>query len=262
VSTVAAAAAGGAANPRRPLAVRLGKKARWGINRIVSRYSRVPLTPVVGTEHFPWLREIERAAPVIRAEADYLLRHIAAIPPMNQMSPDHQRIAGAGGWRSFFLVGYGYRIEANCARCPQTIAALEQVPGLVTALFSILEPGMHVARHRGVFRGIMIAHLGLYVPRDSALCRMDVDGEIVQWEERRTFVFDDTYPHEVWNDTNERRVILLIQFRRPMRLVGRLLTKLLISAVRHSPYIQDARLNVDHWERAFAASERGRARDP
>ena len=91
--------------PRRPLAVRLGKKARWGINRIVSRYSCVPLTPVVSTQHFPWLREIEQAAPLIRAEADYLLRHVTAIPPMNQMSPDHQRIAGEGGWRSFFLVG-------------------------------------------------------------------------------------------------------------------------------------------------------------
>jgi aspartyl/asparaginyl beta-hydroxylase (cupin superfamily) len=242
--------------PRRPLAVRLGKKARWGINRIVSRYSCVPLTPVVSTQHFPWLREIEQAAPLIRAEADYLLRHVTAIPPMNQMSPDHQRIAGEGGWRSFFLVGYGYRIDGNCARCPETTKALGHVPGLVTALFSILEPGMHVTRHRGVSQGIMIAHLGLRVPRASNRCRMDVDGQVVEWTEGRTFVFDDTFPHEVWNDTNERRVILLIQFRRPMRLVGRLLTNLLIFAVRHSPYIQDARLNVAHWERAFAASER------
>lgn len=116
---------------------------------------------------------------------------------------------------------------------------------------------MHVARHRGVSRGIMIAHLGLYVPGDFARCRMDVDGQPVHWKDGGTFVFDDTYPHEVWNDTDERRVILLIQFRRPMRLVGTLLTKLLIFAVRHSPYIQDARLNVDHWERAFVASEQG-----
>ena len=255
--STAPSAIAGVVPPRRPLAVRLGKKARWWINRIVSRYSCVPLTPIVSTEHFPWLRTIEQAAPLIRAEADYLLRHVAAIPPMNQMSPDHQRIAGDGGWRSFFLVGYGYRIEDNCARCPETTKALAQVPGLVTALFSILEPGMHVARHRGVSQGIMIAHLGLRVPSESNRCRMDVDGAVVGWTEGRTFVFDDTYPHEVWNDTDERRVILLIQFRRPMGLVGRLLTSLLIFAVRHSPYIQDARLNVAHWESAFAASEQG-----
>jgi len=241
--------------PRRPLIVRIGKKARWGINRLVAHHSRVPVTPIVSTDYFPWLRQIEQATPAIQAEADYLLKHLAAVPPMSRMSPDHQRIAGDGGWRSFFLVGYGFRIEENCARCPETSKAFEQVPGLVTALFSILEPGMHVARHRGVSQGIMIAHLGLRVPREAHRCRMDVDGQGVHWQEGRTFVFDDTFPHEVWNDTDEHRVILLLQFRRPMRLIGRLVTNALISAVRHSPYIQDARRNVAHWEDAFARSE-------
>ena len=245
------------ANPRRPLVVRLGKKARRGLNRLIARHSRVPLTPIVGTDHFPWLRHIEEAVPLIRAEADYLLQHLDAVPPMNQMSPDHQRIAGDGGWRSFFLIGYGYRLDANCRRCPNTVSALKRVPGLVTALFSILEPGMHVGRHRGVSKGIMIAHLGVRVPKAAHCCRMDVDGHNVEWAEGRTFVFDDTYPHEVWNDTDEPRVILLIQFRRPLGLVGRLLTGMLIAAVRHSPYIQDARRNVAHWERAFARAERG-----
>lgn len=243
------------AKPRRPLIVRIGKKARWAINRVVSRYSRVPLDPVVSTKHFPWLRRIEEATPRIQGEADYLLRHLAAVPPMNQMSPDHHRIAGKGGWRSFFLVGYGILLEQNCARCPETMKALAEVPGLVTALFSILEPGMHVERHRGVSRGIMIAHLGLRVPRTLSLCRMDVDGHEVRWEEGRTLVFDDTYPHEVWNDSGEHRVILLIQFRRPMRWPGRLIVDLLIRAVRRSPYIQDAKANATHWERVFSASE-------
>jgi ornithine lipid ester-linked acyl 2-hydroxylase len=209
----------------------------------------------VSTRCFPWLRQIEQATALIQAEAEYLVEHLAAVPPMNQMSPDHQRIAAGGGWRSFFLVGYGLRVEGNCARCPNTAEALRHVPGLVTALFSILEPGMHVERHRGVSRGIMIAHLGLKVPRDARRCRMQVGQELVHWEEGRTFVFDDTYPHEVWNDTDEHRVILLVQFQRPMRWVGRLVTRLLIAAVRRSPYIRDARVNVDHWERVFASSE-------
>ena len=242
-------------NPPRPRIVRFGKKARLWVNRVVSRYSKVPLDPVLDSASFPWLRGIEAATPAIRAEADHILRHLAAIPPMNQMSPDHQRIAGDGGWRSFFLVGYGYRIEANCARCPDTVKALEQVPGLVTALFSILEPGMHVDRHKGVSRGILIAHLGLRVPTEARRCRMDVDGHEMIWREGKTFVFDDTYPHEVWNDTNEPRVILLIQFRRPMRLIGRVVAGLFIWAVKRSPYIQDARGNVDHWEQLLAQSE-------
>ena len=239
----------------RPLIIKLGKKVRKRLNRFLSRFSLVPLDSVVSTDHFPWLEQLEKAAPAIRAEAEYVMKHLQAVPPMNRMSPDHQRIAGQGGWRSFFLVGYEIRLERNCARCPETMKALEQVPGLVTALFSILEPGMHVQRHRGVSKGIMIAHLGLRVPGESHRCRMDVDGKVVRWEEGRTFVFDDTFPHEVWNESAEYRVILLVQFRRPMLWIGRHLTNLLVGAMRRSPYIQDARANVDHWERIFAASE-------
>ncbi len=241
--------------PRRPLVVRWGKKARKPLNRFLSRRSLVPLEPVLSTDHFPWLCHLEAAATVIQGEAEQLLRNIAAIPPMNEMSPDHHRIAGDGGWRSFFLVGYRYRLEANCARCPETVKALSHVPGLVTALFSILEPGMHVGRHSGVSKGILIAHLGLRVPREAERCRMEVENTQVHWQEGKTFVFDDTLPHEVWNDTVDRRVILLVQFERPMSLLGRLVTRLLVHAVRWSPYIQDARRNVDIWESRFRASE-------
>jgi beta-hydroxylase len=222
---------------------------------LLSRYSLVPVDPILDKSYFPWLTALEAAAPAIRGEAEQVLRHVDAVPPMNELSPDHRKVARGGGWRSFFLVGYRYPLEHNAARCPETMKALAHVPRLVTAMFSILEPGMHVGRHRGLSRGIVIAHLGLKVPAQRERCRMQVVDRDVTWEEGRTFVFDDTYEHEVWNDTDERRLILLVQFERPMRLVGRLLTDCLIRLVRWSPYIQDARRNVGFWERRFRASE-------
>lgn len=242
-------------HPRRPLIVRWGTKARGHLNRLLSRYSLVPLAPILSSGDFPWLSHLEEATPAIQSEVEQLLRNIAAVPPMNELSPDHDSIAGDGGWRSFFLVGYRYRLEANCARCPETVKALSHVPGLVTALFSILEPGMHVGRHTGVSKGILIAHLGLRVPREATRCRMEVEDTQVHWREGATFVFDDTFPHEVWNDTADHRVILLVQFERPMTFLGKVLTRLLVHAVRWSPYIQDARRNVDIWETRFRASE-------
>jgi len=241
-------------NPRRPWIVWFGKKVRLRLNNVLARQSLVSNARLLVASDFRWLRELERNTPLIRAEVERLLAHLDAVPPMNQMSPDHQRIAGDGGWRSFFLIGYGYRLEKNCARFPETARLLAAVPGLVTALISVLEPGMHVGRHRGVSKGILIAHLGLKIPvRDG--CRMDVDGQKVIWSEGESLVFDDTYPHEVWNDTDEHRVILLIQFKRPMRLLGRIFAGLFIWAVSKSPYIQDARRNVDYWERRLAQSE-------
>ena len=84
---------------------------------------------------------------------------------------------------------------------------------------------------------------------------MEVENTQVHWDEGMTFVFDDTFPHEVWNNTREHRVILLVQFERPMTWIGTMLTRLLVQIVRWSPYIQDARRNVSIWETRFRASE-------
>ncbi len=60
-------------------------------------------------------------------------------------------------------------------------------------------------------------------------------------------VFDDTYPHEVWNNTDQTRVVLLVQFRRPLRWPGRLVGDFFIEAIRRSPFVQEARSNLAAW---------------
>jgi ornithine lipid ester-linked acyl 2-hydroxylase len=84
---------------------------------------------------------------------------------------------------------------------------------------------------------------------------MEVGDQTVVWREGDAAVFDDTYPHEVWNETNQTRVVLLIQFRRPMRQPGRFVANALISFVRHSSFVQRARRNLAYWEQAFARAE-------
>lgn len=80
-------------------------------------------------------------------------------------------------------------------------------------------------------------------------------GVPVVWKEGEAVVIDDTYPHEVWNDTDETRVVLLVQFRRPMRWPGRIVGELIIGFVRRSAFVQRARRNLDYWETAFSRAE-------
>ena len=237
--------------------IRWIKKRRHGLNKYLSKYSLVGDTPTYDPSLFPWIEPILAAVPAIRAEALPILQHEAAIPPFRDFAPGHERIAGPNDWRSFFFYGYGYPVPENLQRCPVVAEALKDVPGLVSAIYSVVGPGAHIRRHRGVSKAIMTAHIGLIVPKDSAACRMEVGGETVVWEPGRAAVFDDTYPHEVWNGTAETRVVLLIQFRRPMRQPGRLIADALVSFVRHSSFVQRARRNLDYWEAAFAKAERG-----
>ncbi|HEX8420856.1 MAG TPA: aspartyl/asparaginyl beta-hydroxylase domain-containing protein, partial [Sphingomonas sp.] len=150
---------------------------------------------------------------------------------------------------SFFLWGYGYPIDDNLARCPHTREVVERIPGLNSAFFSILAPGTHIPEHRGVTKGLLTCHLGLIVPREGNL-RMRVDDRVVRWSEGETLVFDDTYPHEVWNDTDETRVVLLVQFERPLRNPGKWIADLFLRIVRRSAFVQEARANIASWNAA------------
>ncbi|HEX8241128.1 MAG TPA: aspartyl/asparaginyl beta-hydroxylase domain-containing protein [Allosphingosinicella sp.] len=244
--------------PQLPLFFRIGKKMRHRIGAVIARSSRVGDTPVYDTRLFPWIAGLEARWPEIREEVDSLLAHEEGIPSLAEISPDHRRIAPPGKWKSFFLWGYGYRNEANIARCPRTAAAVADIPGLNSAFFSILAPGAHIPRHRGVTKAILTAHLGLVVPTRRQDCRMQVEDRMLRWDEGRMLVFDDTYFHEVWNDTDEQRVILLIQFRRPAGLIGRLVGGLFLAAVRRSRFVQDARSSLGDWEKAMQRLERAR----
>jgi len=237
--------------------IRFAKKARPLLNTFMEPYSTVGNLPFTDPSEFPWIAELTRDLPAIRAEADRICRHRDAIPPFRDFAPGHERIAPhEDDWRSFFLWGYGYPIEQNLQRCPETAQSLSKVPGLVSALYSVVSPGAHIRRHRGVSKAIMTLHLCLRAPTEAEKCRMDANGIEIAFQEGCAVVLDDTFPHEVWNDAEEARVNLLVQFRRPMRQPGRLLASLIVWVVRHSSFVQRARRNLKFWETAFAEAER------
>ncbi len=115
------------------------------------------------------------------------------------------------------------RVAQNAALCPRTAALAEQVPGLISAFFSIHTPGTEIPEHRGVSKSIINCHLPLDVPDEREVCGIRIDGRDYGWQEGRTLIFDDTYPHSAWNRSDRPRVILLLQFRRPLHFPGSLL---------------------------------------
>jgi len=241
--------------PRRPLALRLGKKLRPAINGLASRYSEVPDAPLLDEATLPWTARVRAEWQAIRKEAREILHYSEAIPPLNQISPDHARIAGDGNWKSFFLHGYGQRIDENCRRAPRTAALADRIPDLNSAFFSILGPGCHIPRHKGVTKGLLTWHLGLDVPGEPEKCHMRLADRHIHWRAGQSFLFDDTYPHEVWNETNDVRVILLVQVRRPMRWPGSIGPDLFLWGIRRSAFVRDARSRLSDWETIFRAAE-------
>ena len=93
---------------------------------------------------------------------------------------------------------------------------MREIPGMKTAMFSILSPRKHILDHRGPYKGVLRYHLGLIVPEDAESCRIRVGEDFRHWEEGKSMIFDDTFNHEVWNDTDETRVVLFVDVLRPL----------------------------------------------
>lgn len=243
-------------NPRRAFIKKNGKKLVRKIAALQSKQSIVPDTPKISNEHFTFLSEFTDNWETIRDEAKEVLKFREAIPGFQEISPDQYRLATEQNWKTFVLYGFGQRLEKNTQLTPRTAEILENVPNLQTAMFSILAPGYHIPAHKGVTKGILRSHIGLIIPKDREKCRIRVDDTITAWKEGEIFVFDDTYEHEVWNDTDEERVILLFDFDRPMKFWGRFLNKAFVNIMKFTAFYQDPKKNLEDAEARLEAAIR------
>jgi len=91
-------------------------------------------------------------------------------------------------------------------------------------------------------------HLGLKVPEQAEDCRIRVGDEYRHWEEGRGLLFDDTHQHEVWNDTDEERVVLFLDIVRPFDPPIGAINEALIKLISLSPFVTKAKKNQEQWE--------------
>ncbi|MDH3282929.1 MAG: aspartyl/asparaginyl beta-hydroxylase domain-containing protein [Gammaproteobacteria bacterium] len=232
---------------RKPL-VRFAYQGVKRLERIIGRHSVDGDRPFFDPDGFPWVPELENNWRTIRAELEKVLEHHDRLPNFQDISRDQITITQDNAWKTFILYGFGYRQERNCARCPETARLVESVPGMLTAFFSILAPGKHIPAHRGPYKGILRYHLGLIVPQPIERCRLRVADEYRTWREGGSLVFDDTYEHEVWNDTDGVRVVLFMDVVRRLPAPVSWLNTLIIAAIRRSSFIQDARRNAERFD--------------
>ena len=172
---------------------------------------------------FDWVADIEAATDDIRDELLALVNEGADFRPYVEDDPHRPRkdfhgLNANADWTALYLWRDGERVEANAARCPKTMAALEKVPlsriGSRTpaALFSRLEAGAHIPPHSGMLNCRLICHLPLIVPKG---CWLRVGNETREWEEGKLLIFDDSVEHEAKNPTGELRIILLFDIWKP-----------------------------------------------
>jgi beta-hydroxylase len=89
------------------------------------------------------------------------------------------------------------------------------------------------------------------IPASDDRVGITVGGQTAHWEEGKSLVFDDTFEHTAWNETDETRVVLFVDVVRPLRQPVKAFNDFMIKAIGYSPFIQDARKRHEDWERRF-----------
>jgi aspartate beta-hydroxylase len=214
-----------AASPRfqQSLEILFGRKQRFAQDPRYYFFPELPQRQFFSRDEFPWLNALEKSTEAIRGELREVMKQPSVFKPYVQGDASRPHNAQNGmlnnpDWSAFYLYKDGDLVAENAARCPQTMAAIANVPladvqyRSPSVLFSLLRPGAHIPPHCGLINTRLIGHLPLIVPPG---CTFRVGNESRSWAEGRAWLFDDTIEHEAWNRSAETRVILIFEVWRP-----------------------------------------------
>ncbi|HLY55093.1 MAG TPA: aspartyl/asparaginyl beta-hydroxylase domain-containing protein [Stellaceae bacterium] len=206
---------------------------------------RIVAPPVLDTgTYFAGTGAFLRNWRAIREEALAVAQRLQSVPRFHEIMPEQETISANDkrDWRMLILKAYGTEWRDNMAACPRLAEVVRSTPDVLSASLSFLAPGKHIPAHRGPFRGILRFFLVLSMPLTqdgrpaSALRIADRqyrlhDGDCLLW--------DDTYEHEVWNDSDEVRIVLLLDvWRNGMPADMRFLSGLIVQVVRAGAWIR------------------------
>ena len=237
--------------PPKSLARRAGLRLQIALESAVVKASVLPDIPVYDPDDFPWTAELTAGWRAIRAELDQVLVYRDQMPSFHEIIKEVSTISADATWKTFFLVGAAMDCSENARRCPETMRLLSRIPDVSTAFFSILSPGKHIPAHRGAYNGVLRFHLGLLVPEPRERCRIRIGDQYHSWNEGEALIFDDSFNHEVWNDTSGWRVVLFVDFARPLRQPWHWLNRTLVSMGPLAPFLREAGKAQNAWAKKF-----------
>jgi len=169
------------------------------------------------TGFFNWTKVLEDNWLDIKQELNTLLYTPEKLPYPNRWFLAHPHYVNSKtqkAWKTYEFVFFGIKQTPHCNNCPKTYALLQQIPNLVTAQFSILEPKTKVNPHKGFTRMVLRNHLALQIP-SVELCKIKIEDEEHSWTEGKVITFDDSKIHEAWNMSDKQRIVLMIDVANP-----------------------------------------------
>lgn len=204
------------------------------INHFLGRYVGYEKRPVYFdiNQTFPSLNTITEQFAEIKKEYEAVVKNKKQLPKYHEIDPGELEISSTTekNWNVYMLYLLGYQLDEARDLCPKLCQLLKGVPHLIQAFFSILEPGKSIPLHEGPYIGYLRYHLGLVVPNNNPPMIV-VNNQPYTWKEGEAVLFDDSWPHEVKNNSDAHRAVLIIDVLRPMPFVPTVINRLMTNII-------------------------------
>lgn len=162
--------------------------------------------------------EISKIATVLERLHPQIKKEISQVGDKNQILPSykHYRVS-LDNWKALYLYRNNAKTDEGAYLVPTTAKFLQDYLGEMLCPFgemhfSILKPGVKIPPHSDLWNFTLNLHFAVDIPKG---CAIKVADETREWEEGKCLLFDYSYKHEAWNNSEYDRICLLMDIWNP-----------------------------------------------
>jgi hypothetical protein len=209
-------------------------------------------------EYFPQHKMFNENYEIIKDEVNGLLKYRKNIPDIRDALPiddyvsrDHNKETGEG-WKFVPLKIEGKMTEIGKLHCPK-LSSLVDIPIIRNVTVSILDGKRHIPIHRGYFKGY-IRYLFCVIEPKTNHSFIYINKDKYIFKENEGILWDDIFPHEVYNMADEPRVCIFIDVLR--KLDNKVLDFLFKNLIKLTKYSKEvSRMNATYEKKPIALDD-------
>jgi aspartyl/asparaginyl beta-hydroxylase len=171
------------------------------------------------TSHPVW--PSDEICELLERNVDMFREEFAGIDPNEYQVDARDHMGGltdGRNWTVFPLYdGFANLQVDNARKCPRIMEFLGSIAGVGSvgcmAFFSIMNPQTHVPPHSSQLNTRVRYHLGIEVPEGDM--RFRIHDQQITWKQDKCIKIDDSYEHEVFQQSDRRRVVFVLDVPHP-----------------------------------------------
>lgn len=168
----------------------------------------------------------------------YKMQHESLGIAIDELSKEQVELNKDKKWKSLFLFGYGHMNNSLAKEFPTLFEFIKKYKKQINlVMISTSEGGKHIPPHKGNNHGVLRMQMGIDVEYPEQ-CFLRVEDKKYYLKEKEFFVFDDTFEHELFNNSSSHRTVLIIDFFKPLPWFYDRINRKEIKKAQKSDYIQ------------------------